>query len=534
MSIRSKISLLVISFLILFSALFISIIYFTIKDDVHSDIIENFSEQQSAISQSQALIYDRLVESALLIGQNPAFKANVSLDHEASVHQILEEFLDLLKVDLISVTNPEAKVLAAYPQAAELDTPWQRKSVNDALAGEYPELDFVQPNIWLLDDLIYQVVSIPITTNYEIIGSLTLGTIIDNHLTDSLKLSEGVDVHFRFKDKMYASSLKDSATIIEINELVSKNLKIINEGMIEDPSFLINYESIDQDNNLYLISSSSTSSSMKLLNGIIKTLLMISLGGIFILLLSGQIIGKIISAPLGPFISAFKNLQKGDLNVHLKEDTKDEFGQLGIAFNNMVKGLRERVQLKSYVGEHTLQKVSNQQEGARQIIAAVLFSDIRGFTAYANKNEPDTVVQMLNNILGIQADLISKHGGSVDKFIGDEVMALFTGERALENCLNCAVEIQNASKENRETSELGLGIGINYGSMILGDIGSQTRRDYTVIGDVVNVASRLCGKAETGEILILSKHLAENQKRGTAEKEYVLKGINEKQLISIL
>ena len=135
----------------------------------------------------------------------------------------------------------------------------------------------------------------------------------------------------------------------------------------------------------------------------------------------------------------------------------------------------------------------------------VVFVDICGFTSISEKESADEVVNMLNSYFDVMVKEIIKQKGAVDKFLGDSVMATFKGEYHLDRAVEACLEIRNAIKG----TDLGMGnpqvsIGINSGDMVWGNIGSSTlkRLDYTVIGDAVNVASRLQSAADNGQILI--------------------------------
>ena len=133
----------------------------------------------------------------------------------------------------------------------------------------------------------------------------------------------------------------------------------------------------------------------------------------------------------------------------------------------------------------------------------LFFSDIRSFTSYSELNTPQEVVNSLNRVLNFQTQVIQKNGGDVDKYVGDEIVAIFSGRNKEEHACLSALEIQNEIMHNRERySDLTVGIGINTGEVILGMIGSERRADFTVIGDPVNIASRLCDSAKPGMILI--------------------------------
>lgn len=134
---------------------------------------------------------------------------------------------------------------------------------------------------------------------------------------------------------------------------------------------------------------------------------------------------------------------------------------------------------------------------------AILFSDIRDFTSISENNSAENVVRGLNNYFSVMVDIIKQEGGMIDKFIGDAILGIFGAPKSYEdNCarsLRAAIKmIQNLSKVNTshmklDVSGFKIGIGINYGGCILGNIGSKDKVDFTVIGDMVNLASRLEG-----------------------------------------
>ena len=135
----------------------------------------------------------------------------------------------------------------------------------------------------------------------------------------------------------------------------------------------------------------------------------------------------------------------------------------------------------------------------------MLFCDIRGYTSFAERHDPETVVEVLNLYFQHQADFVAKHQGDVDKFVGDQIVAVFQGEDMARNAVRCALEIQAKTDElGREHPDwdLDVGIGINTGEVIVGAMGSKDRMDYTVLGDHVNLAARLCSHAAPGQTLV--------------------------------
>ncbi len=135
----------------------------------------------------------------------------------------------------------------------------------------------------------------------------------------------------------------------------------------------------------------------------------------------------------------------------------------------------------------------------------VLCSDVRGFTQLSQDLEPNTLFNILSTQLGMQVDCVYRHGGFIDKFAGDGIVAIFDSERRVIEACECALEIVQItrSKSGVDTTRmLELGVGIHSGKALIGNIGSDKHLDYSVIGETVNLAARLCGCAEPMSIVV--------------------------------
>jgi adenylate cyclase len=142
----------------------------------------------------------------------------------------------------------------------------------------------------------------------------------------------------------------------------------------------------------------------------------------------------------------------------------------------------------------------------------LLFSDIRGFTSMSESRAPQEIVRMLNEYFELMVDVIFKYEGTLDKFVGDEIIALFGAPVAMENAevkaVQCALDmLQVLSEFNRVRvaegqNEIKIGIGINTGMVVTGAIGSSRALQYTAIGDAMNTTARLCGVAQSGQIIL--------------------------------
>jgi adenylate cyclase len=136
--------------------------------------------------------------------------------------------------------------------------------------------------------------------------------------------------------------------------------------------------------------------------------------------------------------------------------------------------------------------------GPRQQEVCVLFSDARGFTEMSQQVDPELLFRMLSEHLAAQVDLVYSHAGYIDKFAGDGIMAVFDGNNMALRACKCALEIMDMSRRDAVRIEPRinrLGIGVHMGPVIIGNLGSQNHLDYTLIGDTVNLAIRLCGIA---------------------------------------
>lgn len=250
-----------------------------------------------------------------------------------------------------------------------------------------------------------------------------------------------------------------------------------------------------------------------------RTIYLIGVASVILTLgiLFAVLMGLRFSRPLRILVSATSEITKGNYQHRVQMDRNDEFGNLAMAFNRMthelwIKSLMQQ-SFGKYVGYEVLQMIMSNPENnwlkGQKNDSTVLFTDIRGFTSFAESNEPEEVVEALNEYFEIASKSIVQYGGYIDKFIGDAVLGVFGVPIYHKNhvwrAVRAAVDMQKIMREksgngNRLLSIVG--IGINTGISVSGNIGSQTKMEYTVIGDSVNVASRINGLAGPGEIIV--------------------------------
>ncbi len=228
-------------------------------------------------------------------------------------------------------------------------------------------------------------------------------------------------------------------------------------------------------------------------------------------------LGVRFARPISQLVAATEAIGKGDYRYRVSLNRKDELGNLATAFNRMGEELFRhtltRQSFGKYVGEEVLEMIVADPEKTwlkgHKNEATILFADIRGFTAYAEEREPEMVVEMLNTYFEIATRAILDYGGYVDKFIGDCVLGVFGvpvfrndhTERAVRTALDLMDQLQQHSIHGNAMLS-SVGIGIHTGRVVSGNIGSQAKMEYTVIGDTVNLASRLSGLAGPGDVLV--------------------------------
>ncbi|MGO9571673.1 MAG: adenylate/guanylate cyclase domain-containing protein [Desulfomonilaceae bacterium] len=227
-----------------------------------------------------------------------------------------------------------------------------------------------------------------------------------------------------------------------------------------------------------------------------------------------------VSEPLQTFESAMETFRKGDLDASVPVFSNDEIGRTGEGFNSMVEEHRNLDSIRETFGTYLSAEVVNEilkspggvelRGELREI--TILVSDIRGFTRTTELLRPGQVLEMLNRYLEEMTDIIMKHGGTIDEFTGDGILVFFGAPTFVpDHCMRavaCALEMQKAmgglNRGNLRLSlpQLQMGIGVNSGQLIVGNIGSEKRRKYGAVGSPINLAFRIQSEAEGGEVLV--------------------------------
>ena len=219
------------------------------------------------------------------------------------------------------------------------------------------------------------------------------------------------------------------------------------------------------------------------------------------------LLARSLRRPLKDMRNAALKIGKGNFGINIPVDTYDEVGDLARSINLMAAGLAETDRITESFGRAVDPRVrdyllkNGKSLGGDLVDATILFSDIRGFTQFSENHEPHEIVEWLNTYFEEMATSVREHGGIVNKYVGDAILAVFNAPLPLEHhaqaAVDCALDMLarldtlNQKFRERQETEIHIGIGIHTGKVVAGSIGSSDRQEYTVIGDTVNTASRI-------------------------------------------
>ncbi len=248
---------------------------------------------------------------------------------------------------------------------------------------------------------------------------------------------------------------------------------------------------------------------------------------ILIALALGVVLARGITAPLRTLVAFAADLRERRFERRAQVSSSDELAVLGHAMSDAARGLeesektiRKEIEIRSDLGrylpaeivERVVRREQDMALGGTSRTITVLFADVVGFTPLASKLPPEATVAILNELFTILTEIVFRHGGTVDKFVGDSVMALWNAPapqpdhaaralRAADEMLRW-LDAGNARWKEKYGVTIELAIGVNTGEAVVGNVGSDTRMEYTAIGDTVNVAARLEALARPQQILV--------------------------------
>jgi class 3 adenylate cyclase len=425
----------------------------------------------------------------------------------AGLEDALLVFTDAEGVPVLSMVNGERAVGADPANVAPLAV--------ELLSGTELETTAYR----LVDNRIYHVTALYVDDGMVPIGTITFGLPIRSEDVDRIGSIGGFEACLRIDGSCAVRTVgvdEQLASVMESVEVTDSEVRAI----VEEREWSLRAE--------YLVTEDPEQGTRLLAVPLDQALAPFArirsallFGGFGSLLLSGLLgvaLSRNLTRPVRFLVAASGRVADGDYDTQVTVSSHDEMGTLADAFNDMTRGLRLRERYRSVLNKVVSQDVAEElmkgdvELGGENRLVTVLFADIRGFTALTEGMEPQEVIRLLNECMERLSHSIDFAGGIVDKFIGDEVMGVFGApatredhaRRAVTAALRMRVEMTAFNEIRRKRGEvpLGIGIGINTGVAVAGNMGSTNRLSYTVVGDVVNLASRLAGQAKAGEILI--------------------------------
>jgi class 3 adenylate cyclase len=381
------------------------------------------------------------------------------------------------------------------------------------------ELENNRTNLW---EMIVTKIADPDT--HQTLGALVLGTLyIDNAENAMNQMSQKtIQSGILLEDKIHSRTIPDNVR----GELLKVVPDEIKKSGKPGETFTITLGGVPQRVFIRLLNPDSPfppayQVSVYSLAGAIRTeaelrwqILGFSLVALVAALILSLVISHGLSVPLREMAAATTAIRSGDLEVRVPVRGRDDVGQLAESFNEMAEGLAQRERYRTVLNMVADEKVAKALVDGQLALGgelrdiSVLFCDIRGFTPYTQNMPPEEVIEMLNEHMTALTHIVKEHNGVLDKFVGDLLMAIFGAPVSHEtdtlNAALCALALVRERENLNATSrhQLKIGIGIATGKVVAGCMGSFDRLNYTVLGERVNLASRLCSQAGPGQIVI--------------------------------
>jgi adenylate cyclase len=519
-SLRNRLLVLTILLVILISGSVLAFVSLQIRNLTYSKLQQDFTNTYQTFKRFLTLRNERLVESCLLISELPNLKASLSTkDFETIRHYIVsseESPAKLAEVDIFTLTDDRGRVLFRLDRSDRYgDTLATLPFIRRALEGKDPAKDDI--SIWVIDEKLYQTVTVPIYQTY-LVGTLTLGKRITQEEASSLKADTQSDITFLLGSRVVASTHSNIAQVDLLRSYLV-NQSSLDAGMSGDKNiqrevslngelFLCAFSKASKESNAVYVMAVSVDQALAAFQRIENAVVVVGVVALILAIMGAFLMAERITAPLRKLVTGTEAIRAGNYDFQLELESSDEIGKLARSFNDMVLGLKERFLMSKFISSSTVEMIRQEKGtirlGGERKNVTVLFSDIRGFTSFSERVEPEVVIDLLSKYLSRQAALVIKHNGIIDKYVGDQLIAVFEGEDMVDEAVLCAIEIQQVisdlNKENKE--DILVGVGINTGMAIVGNVGGEERMDHTVLGNNMNLGARLCSSAKAGQIII--------------------------------
>jgi adenylate cyclase len=455
----------------------------------------------------------RLQTNSILLASDFALKSIIATHFDpgsydpATLASAALSYQDRIGVDLFWITDEAGTVLVSTTGNQDGRSITDLSPIREAL-----ETEEATAAVAVVDDILFQLVAVPVFAP-DVVGFLLLGQAVDDQVAARLKRATGSDISFLSGEQVLASSWprerRKRSLLAEDERFLSLEVPI--ESRLPQPLVALMQRSYDE--------------ALAPLRSLQLRIVLIGSAALVGGLLIGMGLAGGITSPLRSLVAGMREVLKGNLQYRSRIQRDDEVGFLAQSFNEMVSGLEERERIRDTFGRFVSHGVAEAVLAGRVPLAgeqrevSILFQDIRGFTALSERLEPATLLKLLNQFFTEVVAAVEAEGGVVKQFLGDGVMALFGAPQAhadhAERAVRAAVGILrrlrtlNDQLQEQGMAPLEIGIGIHSGAVVAGLIGPDNRVEYGVVGDAVNLASRV--EALTKELhatILVSREIA--------------------------
>jgi len=449
---------------------------------------------------------DILTEKARLLSSDFAFKQAVATGEAATVHSALENHRDRVGADVMMlVTMDEALAVDTLHSGAHAEPCGLARPIAAAEASDRGEAYAVE----FVDGIPFQLVVVPLFTPQPT-AWIVIGFEIDDAFAEELRKETGTQVSLLrwrpgttpFASTLHAAHQTELARRLPLAAGPDRRLVVPLAGE-DHATWVVPFPGearADPEPVVAVLQRSLPDALAPYL--VLRDRLLAILGiGVALSALGGLLVASRVTRPVDALAGAARRVREGDYDTPVRVGQRDELGVLADSFNHMMRGLSERDRVRDLLGKVVSPAVAEEllsrgiELGGEERRVTVLFSDVRRFTTISERKTPQELVAFLNAYLTRASEVVERHGGVVDKYIGDAVMAIFgapiAGENDAVRAVRTGVEMVAALRRLEEAPAVG--VGINTGVVVAGNMGSRSRLNYTVIGDEVNLASRLEG-----------------------------------------
>jgi adenylate cyclase len=467
----------------------------------------------------------QLLTATRLLSGDFALKTAAATADQATTRSVLENHRQRISADVLMLLTPDGTISADTRNPGRLGAAFPLPRLLEAAeqSGEASQTA-------AMDGGLYRLAIVPLLAP-DPIAWLCAGFAIDDRTAADLRRVTNLHVSFFRREEsglVVQASTLDGADRDELQRGLGG---IRRDGVIQlaGQPHVVRVERINDD--VAVVLQRPLAEALAASRGLFRTLFAVGGAGLILALLGAIVLARRTSRPVLELVGAAQHVAAGDFNATVSVGRRDELGELGTTFNAMLAGLRDRERVRAELARaERLKRFFSPQlaellsTGDESMLAShrreitVLFCDLRGFTAFAEKADPEDVMRLLRDYHATVGALISRYEGTLERFTGDGLMVFFNDPVPCPDPAARAVQMAIAMRDGvqalldewrRRGFALGFGTGVDMGYATVGRIGFEGRFDYAAIGTVTNLSARLCQEASDGQILVSQRVYAE-------------------------